>query len=389
MQKILLALMLSMLALPLPITLLLGAGITGPLRWFAAEPVFDLNGPSPPPRPTIANVRDGVFQRAVEPWFGTKLAPHGAIVRATNQLYYSAFQRSFANDRGMIVGRQGTLYDVQYLRDYCEPHPPGLEARLAPLLTGLQELQLRLAIRRIPMLLVVTPSKAVATPEFFPTGACQPSPAPARRTATFVSLANAAGIHVLDGPALTRAMKERDPLPPFPRGGMHWSVLVGQRVAGQVMQELNRQFRSDMGSVSLGATRWDLPPNGRDADLARLLNLLWAPTDYKTASAALECHTTDDGQATRLVAVGGSFLGVIFDALYACGLFKSVTQYFYYTQYGFNWPSSIYYVNRKGMDWRTTFSQRTALVVEINELYIDRPVPHLEQFLDDALAALR
>jgi len=188
---------------------------------------------------------------------------------------------------------------------------------------------------------------------------------------------------------ITRDLKKSDPLPPFPRGGLHWSTLVGKRVAERLLRESQRASGINLGSLHVGKTDWTAVPNTRDADLAVFLNLAWRPVDYRVGRAALSCQPTELGRNTRIVAIGGSFVGQVFDAFHECDLFKEVTEYFYYTQYRLDWPSRLWPVYRSALDWREILQQPTLLVLEINELYIARPTPHLDQFLDDAIKALK
>jgi hypothetical protein len=135
----------------------------------------------------------------------------------------------------------------------------------------------------------------------------------------------------------------------------------------------------------------DARPEGTDIDLARLTNLYGPPFGYVTGKAEVRCRPTSSGQNTRLIVVGGSFIGGVVDAFNACDLFKQIGYYNYYD----NWlrvlpGGAVLPVDRKSLDWRAKFAEPTAVVIELNEMYLGGDsMPWLNPFLDDALAALK
>jgi hypothetical protein len=388
-RRVLLALMLVAIGLPVPLTLLVH-GSPAPVRQVLASPrLHDSAAPLRRPRLGSTTWWRGEFQRDFEPWFGSVIEPRGWIVQLTNQVYYTVFATSYMFDGGIIVGRDRYLYGLVYLEGYCWSAEHDPEGTSAPLVAKLTELHHALRRRDRLLLFVLTPSKAVTMPEFLPAGLCSRPPAPDRVRERFVASLRQAGITTIDGPELVQAMKAHDPLPPFPRGGTHWSRLAGARVSVRLMQTIARLSRHDMGALVIDPPRWDVPPTGSDADLARLLNLWRPPVDYPTASATRRCRATAAGRNTRLIAVGGSFLDQILDPIAECALFGRVDLYFYYDMWRFDWMvRHAYPVHRAAIKWRDELDQPTVLLVELNERLIGQEVPHLDRFLDDLRAAL-
>ncbi len=330
------------------------------------------------------------FQRDFEPWFGSVIEPRGWIVQLTNQVYYTIFATSYMFGGGIIVGRDRYLYDLEYLEAYCWSADHDPEGASAPLVAKLSELHHALTRRDRLLLFLLTPSKAVTMPEFLPVGLCSRPPAPDRERERFVASLRQAGITTIDGPDMVQAMKAHDPLPPFPRGGTHWSRLAGARVSARLMEAIARLSRHDVGELVIDPPRWDVPPTGSDADFARLLNLWRPPVDYPTGSASRRCRATAAGRNTRLIAVWGSFLDQILDPIAACALFGRVDSYFYYDIWRFDWMvRRAYPVDRAAIKWRDELDQPTVLLVELNERLIGQEVPYLDRFLDDLRAALR
>lgn len=387
-RRLLLALMLASIGLPLPLTLVTEIVPPAVQRMLRSPALFGFVAGPPPVVPGIGEWWRGDFQRALDGWFARNLEPRGWGVRVTNQLYYTAFRRSYMYRSSIIVGRDSVLYERAYLEAYCKPGPG--EAELAPLVAKIAGLREDLAGRGHTLLFLVTPSKAVTMPEFLPAGLCDPPPAPERRGQTLVALLRRAGVPVIDGATLARAMKTQDPLPPFPRGGTHWSRLVGARVAALAMAEIGRLAGTDLGTLGLGEPRWDAPPIGTDADLAVLLNLLIPPLDYPTGEAELECRPTPAGQAADLIGVGGSFLGQVMRPIGLCGLFDRAEHFGYYKNYRIRYPDGLHeQFDRTALDWAALLGGRVVLLLELNERRIEPGIPWLEKFIEDAQAALR
>lgn len=388
-RQALLAVMLVAIGLPLPFTMLVHFS-PAPVRLILASPPLEDNVDWPQwPRLSRTTWWRGELQRDFESWFGSRIEPRGWIVQLTNQIYYSAFARSYMYRRSIIVGRDQYLYELGYLEAYCWGADHDEEAASAPLVAKLSELRHELARRDRWLLFLLTPSKAVTMPEFLPTRLCGHPAVPGRERQRFVASLRHAGVTTIDGPELVQVMKAHDPFPPFPRGGTHWSRVAGTRVSAHVIQAINQLSERDMGELIIDPVRWDAPPTGTDADLARLLNLWRPPLDYLTGSVGWRCRSGIGGRNTRLVAVGGSFLDQILSPIAACGLFSRVDHYSYYDQWRFDLMAGRRYpVDRAAINWREELAQPTVLLVELNESLIGRDAPHLIRFVDDLRGAL-
>ena len=389
-RRLLLVVMLAAIGLPLPLTLMV-RGSPARIRQALASPLLHDNAEAlGRPRLRPATWWRGQFQRDFEAWFGSVIEPRGWIVRLTNQVYYTVFAKSYMQDRQIIVGRDHYLYDLEYVEAYCWSANHESAGGSASLVAKLSELHHSLVRRDRLLLFLLTPSKAVTLPEFLPVGLCSRPPTPDRERERFVASLRQAGVATIDGPELVQAMKAHDPLPPFPRGGTHWSLLAGARVGARLMEAIARLSGRDVGEFAIDPPRWSTPPAGSDADLARLLNLWRPPVDYPTASARRRCRSAAAGRNTRFIAVGGSFLDQILDPIAACALFGRIDSYFYYDLGRYDWiVRRRYPVDRAAIKWRDELDQPTVFVIELNERLLGQETPYLDRLLDDLRAALR
>jgi hypothetical protein len=387
-RRLLLALMLLCLGLPLPLALVLQLPLpAGVVRAIAAPPLASAVPPAGfPPLGLDAWWRRD-FQTGFEDWFADHAEPRGWTVRITNQLYFTLFGRSHVNEGRIVVGRGGNLFEINYLKSYCRRTPT--DAELAAFAARIGALAERLRSSGQGLVLLLTPSKAAIMPEFLPADLCEPQPGVAAVPTRFAALVRQAGVPVVDGVELAEAAKAADPLPPFPPGGIHWSNLLSLHAAGLLLDALGRAAGADFGSVAAGPVRWDAAPVGTDRDLAKLLNVLAPPDDYVVGSAEPVCRSAPAGPQPDLVAVGGSFLIPILSTFARCGLFRSIEQYFYYTRWWARYPErALQRVERASLDWRARLAPPTVLILELNASRIDGKVAWMNEFLDDALAAL-
>ena len=386
MQRVLLTVMLGAIGGPLPFSVLVYLSPTGVHQILASPPLTD-NSPQPErPQLSFATWWRGDFQRGVESWFGDRVEPRGRIVRLTNEVYYRLFAKSYMFNRTIVVGREGHLYELGYLKAYCRSADRLGRGGSASLLAKLSEVLPMLERSDRWLLFLLTPSKPVVMPEFLPRCVRRLAGILGRARA-LPDIASAAGIPVIDGPGLTQTMKVSDPLPPFPRGGTHWSRLVGARVSTTVMEAAKRRSGRDMGQLSVDPPRWNAAPTGADIDLARLLNLWRPPLDYPAPSVAWRC-----GPDARTRPRGRrGFLEQVLEPIAACALFGRIDYYNYYDKWRREWPGRrMLPVDRAAIRWQEELSRPTVVLLELNESsIIGNGAPHLELFLDDLRVALR
>lgn len=380
MRRLLLGAMVATLASPLPWTLLVNRYPEAFGMRLRAAPLIDHAKPPAAPQWSPAQWWSGDLQKTFEPWFAAALEPRGWIIRRVNQIYYSLFRKSYMYEGQIIVGRDETLYGLEYLEAHCKAASLGAALPPPSLMERLDRLSRAHAARGGTVVFVVSPSKVEALPEKLPDGLCRRRSAE-RPAARWVAELRRRGIAVVDGPALLEEMASADPVPPFPRGGVHWSRLAATRVAAVVVDEARRRVAGGVGTMELEGTRWDAHPVDTDADFASLLNLRHPPLDYPVGKAEVRCRP--EPGAPGLIGIGGSFLIGVIEPMVACGLFREVEYYNYYDVAYRRYPEPYSPVDRKRVDWAKILAARPVLVLEVNESIVYVPVIHLEKLLED------
>jgi alginate O-acetyltransferase complex protein AlgJ len=297
------------------------------LRIRSADPLWGLTSQKPAPLMASALI-SGAAQKAISTGFAQKQPVFPISVRARNQFLYSAFNLSGAPS--IVVGKAGQLYEKLYIREFCARGAASDAARIDAWASKLAAIQKGIEARGKRFVFVITPSKAARLVQYLPADvACLAlARGSTEKLAPYLAALDAQGVAYVDAASLmTRAARDY-PIDLFPRGGTHWNLLG----AGLAARDMSRRLDAD-GKSPLPAYDFDWRQenvaDGTDADLLKLLNLLWPDNHYPVAAldgrSARACE-----KRPRVFAVGGSFLIEPLIALMEspCGLAVDYWHYF-------------------------------------------------------------
>ncbi len=366
-------------------------------RGLVAAPALVGEAPPPPlPRDRVLRAwSDGTLQAALAARLPPALAGRALAVRTFNQLYYDLFRRSHGSADPILIGASGTLFSWPYVKVYCSSLDPGRTAWLQEVTPRLAAVSAALRARGGALLLVVSPSKPHVRPGDLPVARCRHDPAQEELRLAFVAALRSARVPVLDGAALAAAADAAGPLPAFPPGGVHWSLLLQWQVDQEVLRLLAAESGLALGTLDIQAVDEAAPPQESDADLANLLNLLRPPLDYPTARPEVRCEAGPDGAARPLLAAGTSFGLGLSRRIASCGLFQQVL---YFNRYD-NWQralkrdgtlgAALYPSPRASPEvWRDRLRDRPLLMIEVQETALYAGDTYLRRLLADLAAAL-
>lgn len=371
-------------------------GVGWARRLVAATPLV---GETPPPRLPEGDLlrawQEGTLQSVLAAQLPPALAGRALAVRALNQLYYDVFRRSHGSEDRILIGKSGTLFGWRYVEVYCSPLGPkraDLMQRIVPLLAAVSS---ALRERGGALLVVVSPSKPHTRPLDLPVTRCRHDPAQEELRAAFVAALQSARVPVLDGAALAAVADAAGPLPAFPPGGVHWSLLLQWQVDQEVLRLLAGESGLALGRLDIQAVDAAAPPQDSDADLANLLNLLWPPLDYPTAKPTVRCEAGPDGATRPLLAAGTSFGLGLSRRMASCELFQQVL---YFNRYD-NWQralksdgtlgAALYPTPRASPEvWRDRLGDRPLMLIEVQETALYTGDTYLQRLLVDLAAAL-
>ncbi|MGO3931310.1 alginate O-acetyltransferase AlgX-related protein [Rhodopseudomonas pseudopalustris] len=274
---------------------------------------------------------DGTLQKTAAIRIAEAMPLRRTLIRLNNQIAYSLFGE--VNAPGILAGVGGQLVERSYLEEYCTRSDGDADRLADTVVPLLRNLQAYYRDRGAIFLYVVTPSKVAHLPQHFVhLISCRSTDAArVELVPRYVARLRAAGIDVVDAATSTHALKGQYPVELFPRGGIHWNDQAMARASQQIVEAVNRQAGRELLPQFDFTSTVNLPPEGRDRDLAELINLLVSPLDYATPKLTFS-NPSCAGQPARTIdaaIVGGSFMDGVGEVLTESACMARLSQYFY------------------------------------------------------------
>ena len=372
-QHILLAFLLLLLAAPIPTILILhGRSSGGPLEaWLANRTLTGV----PLPRQDVIFSKetwlDGSYQRSVTQWINENFAGRELAIRCFNQVLWSLFEKSYMHHESIIGGQQSQLFGGVYLDHFSHMGPLQSDEALDRVAADIGNLNARLRLYHVPLVVLFTPSKPLTMPEFVPERYLAKrilTPTVYERDRLKIRLA-AAGIPVLDGAELTRSLRGRLPMPPFPKTGLHWTDLAAFYTAEALLRKLEPMIGRPLAHLELSNLQFSNTPKPPDDDVLQLLNLA-EPHFDRYAYAKVSRSPVVSGRQGRLVLVGGSFLHALNRIWEEGEVWQEIDHYFFSLALIHYPEGNSASFDLATIDWPQTIGRADAVVVEINEAIV-------------------
>src|SRR5205807_1435181 len=106
------------------------------------------------------------LQGSIGDHFDSSFAGRELLIRLTNEAYFRAFRVSPMRSASIVIGKDQSLYEAQYLEEYTHERPD--KAAIEEWVDQLMQFRDLCAQRGIAFVLVITPSKAAIMPEWMP-----------------------------------------------------------------------------------------------------------------------------------------------------------------------------------------------------------------------------
>jgi alginate O-acetyltransferase complex protein AlgJ len=300
-----------------------------------------LQGMSVPLEPvafTFDNFLNGRLQKYFEDQLARSVPVRRPAIRSFNQAWFDLFGSSYMYSGTIYKGRDGQLFERNYLESYCLNHfdAAAERGRIEDWAARLARLQQSMRAQGKTFVYLITPNKAMYQPEFLPPGYRCEGPRRARHAMMLEALERNRVDHV-DGSKIVLGLKAGAGFPHFPRGGTHWTVYPAAVVGNALIAEAARQSGAALRPLDY-TYRLAAGRKAYDAsytDLADLLNLVRYREYESEALPAWEFGRQDKAGRPGLatVVVGGSFNMLLLPLLSDSGAFEPI-EFYYYTALG-------------------------------------------------------
>jgi hypothetical protein len=388
-QYIMIAVLLFLLAAPIPTILLLGKRpVTGTfLTWMANRTLTGITIPRQDVAISMKAWLDGSFQQSAQQWANENFAGRELAIRWFNQILWSLFGKSYMNLEHPIAGGEGQLFASQYLEHFGRLSAPRSDGALNRATADITRLRTRLQKYDVPLVVLFTPSKPLSVPEDVPARYIPkqtPASIPYERDRLKMRLL-AAGIPVVDGAELTRGLGDRLPLSPFPKTGIHWTDLAASYSAEALLRKFEILGGRPLARLEVSDVQFAESPRDSDSDVLELLNLALPRFDHY-AYGKVSRNPMIPSRQGRLVMVGGSFLFSLTRIWEQSEVWREI-EHFNYSFRLIHYPGGFATpLDLATVDWVQTIGNADAAVVEMNEELIG-PV-YLTRFIAAAIGGL-
>ncbi len=263
-------------------------------------------------------------QQRVETWLSSHLPLRSLFIRLNNQVYYSLFKKSYAENGQLIVGKNKQLFVYSYIRAYCQPNS--------------QEIMLRAWADKLKMMndffrhqhkmfvYVMTPSKAEYQRQSIPDRYHCQTNGISPQVLRLAQLLDERHVPYINGSLLLQKAHQYYSLALFPKGGIHWNKLGASITANAITNTLNQQAH-----VNLKALQFHYhishEPKGSDSDVISLLNLLRPQKNY--AVPKLIFIPTPPKKPLHMAMIGGSFCSLLIEAFIESKTMDKISFYRY------------------------------------------------------------
>lgn len=345
-------------------------------RWTRLFPEPKLFGVELPLKKTPWTVNawfNGELQQKLEEKFNAKLGFRAVFVRTDNQINFTFFRRPPAHQVGtqVIVGKDNWLYEGVYVERY-NVSGRGTDEWMRRWLGKIKRIQDLLRSHGVGFLVVLAPSKVELYPEYVPEGLLLPGRENRRSDYDhMVPIMREMGIHFVDGRALFFEMKNKGPIPLFPRGGIHWNYYGAALVVERMIDQLETITGENFVNIRCTGATANRHSYGTDNDLGELLNI-WTWKFHAGLQYHPVIHVVEDEGARRpnLLIAGDSFVFTLTELMDRYNLYEK-RDTFYYFKRRFTYPDKKDEpIRRDQLDMAKELFQRDAVIFELNEYWM-------------------
>ena len=288
-----------------------------------------------PVRPALATRSwfNSSFQDSMNQFVESNLGFRPLLVRVRNQIDYSLFGITHAND--IIKGRNGQLFEKTYVEKYYGMNT-AYQDSLPEVIGQLKFLQDTLAKENKLVMVVIAPGKAHFMPENIPPG-FDSSNIKNSNYNKLVPLLKDHQINFIDFNSYFLSIKNDSHYPLFPAGGTHWSVYGAMLAADSMTKFIKEKLGIPIISYDISHGFWSLKPQQGDDDILSTINLLLTPKGDLLWYPWTEIDTTT-GLKPDVLVIGDSYYWRILGNYFPLNVYSSRFSYWYYGAQA--WPES-------------------------------------------------
>jgi hypothetical protein len=295
------------------------------------------------------------YQKGKEAFLNQEFGFRNTLVRINNQLYYSLFRQAKAN--GVIIGREGYLFEEAYIKDYYGESFVG-QKRVDSVVKRLISVDSVFKRMGKTLLVVFAPGKASFYPEYIPDRYQR-----VNDSTNYKSYRDAiakSGLLFIDFNAWFISNKESSPFLLYPKTGIHWSD-YGAVLA---IDSINRYLATVRGYDPVDVYWNEFYQNDSvsqiDADIEAGMNILCSIDKPRLRYPKLQ-YFEEGRDRIKLMNIGDSFFWNIFGKEVCKRIFDTTSFGFYFHEIHSPYVNGI--MDRDQVDVRSLIAKHDVVML--------------------------
>jgi hypothetical protein len=249
---------------------------------------------------------DGTYQEKKELYINSNFGFRNFFVRLNNQVDFNLFDK--ANAKGVIVGKDNYLYELDYIKAYTGEDFIGMDS-IDNSLRKLKLIHDTLEKLNKHLLFVFAPSKAAFFPENIP--AKYLSLKGTTNYSVFSERMKKLGLNYIDFHKWFNDNKTISKYPLFPQQGTHWSTYGAALAMDSLMKKIEA-----IGKIQIPHLKYNSFRLGKaydmNYDIGEGMNLLYDIKGYELAYPNINSVDSINKVKPKILVIGDSFYWEIF-----------------------------------------------------------------------------
>lgn len=212
------------------------------------------------------------YQNNITPYLKEEVGFYPDFIRINNQIKYWLTKQASA--KGVIIGKNGYLYETNYIKAYLGTDFLGNEA-IEKKVNAIVSFRQRLNAKGKELILILAPGKASYFPEFIAKENVPLDYPEKTNYIVYKKELNKREVPTIDANEWFRSMKDTSQYPLFPKCGIHWSKYGEYLMADSLSKYLNTMFPECFPRLKLQEITWSKTNLDTDYDLGNGMNMIF------------------------------------------------------------------------------------------------------------------
>lgn len=249
---------------------------------------------------------EGLYQEKKEIYVNSNFGFRDFFVRLNNQVDFNVFDK--ANAKGVIVGKDNYLYELDYIKAYTGEDFIGMDS-ISNSLKRLKLIHDTLEKLNKHLLFVFAPGKAAFIPEYIPDKYMNLQGT--TNYSVFSERIKKLGLNCIDFHKWFNDSKSISRYPLFPQQGTHWSTYGATLAMDSLMKKIEA-----IAGIQIPRLKYSSFRTGKaydmNYDIAEGMNLLYDINGYELAYPNINTVDSINKVKPRVLVIGDSFYWEIF-----------------------------------------------------------------------------